>query len=241
MKCKYCNAEVAPNARFCAKCGGDLTKFDKCMNCGELLDNGSTVCSHCGMKQSHVRKQHASSRKWIWVVSAVILIAIIIGGYLFKGGFTSKVNMSEIGDYYYINGVKYPSYSHLKYIAMNELSHEDVQKVTAICGMTQTEIRDRYSEYRGDCGVFTLRTKDGDYVEYEFDFRPNSKEYMKMLKSEIKRKENAKEEQYSTLTTLEGYINDYWYVMLSYSFDKYNDIQFGVQFRHSTKKKFDRQ
>ena len=84
MKCKYCNAEVAPNARFCTTCGGDLSKFDKCVNCGELLDNDTVFCPHCGAEQPRKEpKETASSKKWLWGVVGLFLIGLVGGGYYY--------------------------------------------------------------------------------------------------------------------------------------------------------------
>lgn len=85
MKCKYCNAEVAPNARFCTSCGGDLSKFDKCVNCGEFIDKGESTCPHCGTEQPQlVQPQKSGSKTWLWIVVAILLLGILgSGGYLF--------------------------------------------------------------------------------------------------------------------------------------------------------------
>ena len=77
MKCKYCNAEVAPNARFCTTCGGDLSKFDKCVNCGEYIDKGISVCPHCRTEQPHEEKvevEKSSSKKWLLVLPLIVLL-----------------------------------------------------------------------------------------------------------------------------------------------------------------------
>ena len=85
MKCKYCNAEVQPNARFCTSCGGDLSKFDKCVNCGEFIDKGESTCPHCGTEQPQlVQPQKSGSKTWLWIVVAILLLGILgSGGYLF--------------------------------------------------------------------------------------------------------------------------------------------------------------
>lgn len=51
MKCKYCNAEIENDARFCPNCGKDLSRLTKCINCGEFLDDEGSYCPHCGTKQ----------------------------------------------------------------------------------------------------------------------------------------------------------------------------------------------
>lgn len=93
MKCKYCNAEVQPNVRFCTTCGGDLSKFDKCVNCGEFIDKGISICPNCGAEQHNKDvAERTGSKKWMWAIIAVILLAIIGGGAYFatNGGLGSK-------------------------------------------------------------------------------------------------------------------------------------------------------
>lgn len=51
MKCKYCNAEIGHDARFCPNCGKDLSSLAKCVNCGEFLDDEGSYCPQCGAKQ----------------------------------------------------------------------------------------------------------------------------------------------------------------------------------------------
>ena len=69
MKCKYCNAEVQPNARFCTSCGGDLSKFDKCVNCGEFIDKGESTCPHCRTEQPQpVLSEKGGSKKWLLII-----------------------------------------------------------------------------------------------------------------------------------------------------------------------------
>lgn len=82
MKCKYCNADVEQNARFCTTCGKDLSVFDKCVSCGELIDKGTSVCPYCGREQPEVVEQ-TSSKKWIWAIVGILLIALIGGGYYY--------------------------------------------------------------------------------------------------------------------------------------------------------------
>ena len=90
MKCKYCNAEVAQNARFCTTCGKDLSIFDKCVSCGELLEREEAVCPHCGTEQpSKNIPVSASSKKWLWIIVAVLLLGVI-GSYFFLNGNSMK-------------------------------------------------------------------------------------------------------------------------------------------------------
>ena len=81
MKCRYCNAEVAPNAKFCTTCGGDLSKFDKCVSCGEYIDKGITKCPHCGAEQPQiVQHQEGSPSKGLWIIGTILLLGILGGG-----------------------------------------------------------------------------------------------------------------------------------------------------------------
>ena len=82
MKCKFCYADVEQNARFCTTCGKDLSVFDKCVSCGELIDKGTSVCPYCGTEQPEVEEQ-TSSKKLIWAIVGVLLVAVIGGGYYF--------------------------------------------------------------------------------------------------------------------------------------------------------------
>lgn len=120
MKCKYCNAEVAPNARFCTTCGGDLSKLDKCVNCGEFIEKAESVCPHCGTEQPvRLAEAKTSSRKWLWVILSLILLAAIIGGgyYFYDMNSGNKMLVTEsdstiievdgeMGDIHSIEGVK---------------------------------------------------------------------------------------------------------------------------------------
>lgn len=226
MKCNHCNFEVAEGMKFCPKCGNPISNHD-------------------GMKQPNANRQDVSSKKRNWFISAAILVAIILGLFLLKGSLTSKVNLSEIGECYDINGVQYPSYSQLKYIAMNELSHDEVKEVMAICGINQIEASGGLSKYRGECGIASLLIMDGDYISYEFSISPKSKKYMEMLKSDLMLEEDFDKEKTSTadngtLLRYSGYINDYFLAEIVCVFDRYNDSQFSIRFRHSTKKKFTR-
>lgn len=91
MKCKYCNAEVQPNTRFCTSCGGDLSKFDKCVNCGEFIDKGESTCPHCGTEQPQpVLSEKGGSKKWLLIIVAVLLLGILGGG-----GYYLMSNKSE--------------------------------------------------------------------------------------------------------------------------------------------------
>lgn len=112
MKCKYCNAEIEQDAQFCTNCGKDLSKFKRCVSCGELLDRDTEFCPYCGTKQTSEEQnlpegmaeplqleEKKGSKKWMWAIIAVILLAIIGGGAYFatNGGLGSKA-MAEAVD-----------------------------------------------------------------------------------------------------------------------------------------------
>lgn len=81
MKCKYCNAEVAQNARFCTTCGKDLSIFDKCVNCGELIESNESVCPHCGAEQPPQKEvERNRAKKWLCFVLIVVVVLTLIGG-----------------------------------------------------------------------------------------------------------------------------------------------------------------
>lgn len=90
MKCKYCNAEIGNDARFCPNCGKDLSSLAKCVNCGEFLDDEGSYCPHCGAKQSDSEEnadnyveeyqQNHSTRNFL--IAFCVLFALI-GGILY--------------------------------------------------------------------------------------------------------------------------------------------------------------
>lgn len=94
MKCKYCNSDIEQDAQFCTNCGKDLSKFNKCIKCGELLDEKTDFCPYCGTEQPHevVDEENVSSKKWIWAIVGILIVALIGGGYYYlsqNGGKTS--------------------------------------------------------------------------------------------------------------------------------------------------------
>ena len=195
MKCNHCNSEVAEGMKFCPKCGNPISNYD-------------------GMKQQNTNHHDVSSKKRNWFISAAILVAIILGLFLLKGILTSKVNLSEIGECYEINGLKFPSYSQLKYIAVNELSHKEVKELMAICGINQRRANGSSSYYEGDCGDFSLqiidRSNSKDFIIYNYFFHTNNRKYLDMLKSEVMQENNNKIDD----RRIRGYIDDYWYVVV---------------------------
>ncbi|MBP5715436.1 MAG: TonB family protein [Prevotella sp.] len=81
MKCKYCNAEIAPKARFCTTCGADLSKLGRCVNCGELIDPGTSICPHCGAEQVRIiNVEKSGSKTRLWIIGVVLLVGLLVGG-----------------------------------------------------------------------------------------------------------------------------------------------------------------
>lgn len=84
MKCKYCNAEVTPNVRFCTSCGADLSKLGKCARCGEFIEKGEPVCPHCGAEQPQIIQRESGSKNGVWFLLSILLFCAIGGaGYYF--------------------------------------------------------------------------------------------------------------------------------------------------------------
>ena len=150
----------------------------------------------------------------IWV--CMLLIVAVFAVYLVISGQNEKKKNEELPllmtQSYVIGGVKYPSYSQLKYIALNELSQEEVKDFMVICGINQTEANLNSSDYKGDCGRFNLqilnRSNSKNFIRYTYFFHTNNREYLKMLKSEVMQEKNNKIND----SEIKGYIDDYWYV-----------------------------
>ncbi|MDO4803037.1 MAG: zinc ribbon domain-containing protein, partial [Prevotellaceae bacterium] len=65
MKCPYCEAENAKNARFCSKCGKPLRVV--CPSCGQEQPVGAKFCSKCGTAlnvENTPSEQDKKSRTW---------------------------------------------------------------------------------------------------------------------------------------------------------------------------------
>lgn len=90
MKCKYCNAEIENDARFCPNCGKDLSRLTKCINCGEFLDDEGSYCPHCGTKQpdseenadNYVEEYQQNHSTRNFLIAFCVLFALI-GGILY--------------------------------------------------------------------------------------------------------------------------------------------------------------
>ena len=55
MKCCYCDAELAPNAKFCRHCGKKVAIF--CSNCGSQLADDAIYCPDCGTKVEEIETE----------------------------------------------------------------------------------------------------------------------------------------------------------------------------------------
>lgn len=93
MKCKYCGTELPKETNFCPNCGKDLSKLRKCFKCGEIIDDDATFCPHCGVEQP-VYDEGDTSKKWIWAVAALFLIAAIAGGYYYQSNRHDDANIT---------------------------------------------------------------------------------------------------------------------------------------------------
>lgn len=52
MKCCNCDAELAPNAKFCRHCGKKIVSY--CSNCGLQLEDNAKFCTGCGTKVEEI-------------------------------------------------------------------------------------------------------------------------------------------------------------------------------------------
>lgn len=55
MKCCHCDAELAPNAKFCRHCGKEIVTF--CTECGQQLEKGAKFCTSCGTKVEEFKEE----------------------------------------------------------------------------------------------------------------------------------------------------------------------------------------
>ena len=59
MKCCYCDAELAPNAKFCRRCGKKVATF--CSECGTELEGDAKFCPRCGTKVEEIKEKDKKS------------------------------------------------------------------------------------------------------------------------------------------------------------------------------------
>lgn len=171
----------------------------------------------------------------IWI--CLLLIVAVLAVYNVVSDHNENKKNEELAllmtQSYDINGVKYPSYSQLKYIALNELSHEEVKEFMAVCGINQTEASGSSSYYKGECGRFNLhilnRSNSKSFIRYTYNFHTNNRKYLEMLKSEIMQEKNYEIDDIQTT----GYIDDYWHAGVSK--DMYEGV-FAIFFQRSQSK-----
>lgn len=150
----------------------------------------------------------------VWSFVGVVASIVVLNDYWIKN---KKKAIDEIVETSYdINGVNYPSYSQLKYIALNELSFEEVPTILARCGMSiESSPSGGSVNYYGNCGKLHLqildRSNSDEFIIYTY-YLPSNKEYYKMLKAEIMGENNIEEKEFSLTAT----IDDYWFVTLSH-------------------------
>lgn len=150
----------------------------------------------------------------VWSFVGVVASIVFLNDYWIKN---KKKAIDEIVETSYdINGVNYPSYSQLKYIALNELSFDEVPMILARCGMSKEPSPSGSSvNYYGSCGKLYLqildRSNNDEFVIYSYHL-PSNKEYSKMLRTEIMGESNIEEGEFFLTAT----INDYWFVTLSH-------------------------
>lgn len=153
----------------------------------------------------------------IWI--CLLLIVAVLAVYNVVSDHNENKKNEELAllmtQSYDINGVKYPSYSQLKYIALNELSHEEVKEFMAVCGINQTKANGSSSYYKGDCGRFSLqilnRSNSKSFIIYTYFFHTNNRKYLDMLQSEVMQEKKYEIDDIQTT----GYIDDYWYAGVS--------------------------
>lgn len=153
---------------------------------------------------------------WIvlWSVVTCFAIISILNDYWIK---KKEVEMHEIATkYYVINGLNYLSYSQLKYIAVNELSFVEIEKIVTVCGFTKKASSNGSEiDFHSNSGDFSLqildRSNSDDFIRYNYHLHTNNREYIRMLRSEIMSESDIEEREKSVT----GIINDYWFVCLN--------------------------
>ena len=108
--CKYCGAPLDDDSQFCSNCGKEVEPQGKtCPQCGAEIVDEAAFCSKCGMRletqtesptatpqvvipetssQEEIvyELEEEKERKWLYILSGVIIVALLaMGGYfLFK-------------------------------------------------------------------------------------------------------------------------------------------------------------
>ena len=71
MKCCHCDAELAPNAKFCRHCGKEIVTF--CTECGQPLEKDARFCTKCG---TEVQKIESEEKKTPDILPSIGEIAV---------------------------------------------------------------------------------------------------------------------------------------------------------------------
>lgn len=90
MKCNSCGYHNEDNAKYCKKCGKELSVMVKryCEACGKQLTDGAKYCKYCGgvaktkneqlSKQVHEKKTKTKNNVKIVAFSIIMIVALII-------------------------------------------------------------------------------------------------------------------------------------------------------------------
>ena len=154
------------------------------------------------------------NRKFYWIIPWLIVGCMTIFIFLeeYNTEKTKKNIEMLVKESYNIDGIIYPSYSMLKYIATNELSHEEVQSLLSKCGYNPKKATRSTQYFQGDFGRLSIqilgRSNSNDLIRYEFMFSDYNKSYYDMIKSEVMSENNVKNQG----TGLYAIIDDYWWV-----------------------------
>ena len=130
----------------------------------------------------------------------------------------SKVNKKNIGNCYVINGVKYLSYSQMKFIAQNELTKDEIDRFVSLCEIP-IKIEDNKSSYSTShygndiynfSIVFLNRSNSTEFIRYSFIITANN-DYIEKLQEEVEKEKYVEKGESSTT----GYIDDYWFANIN--------------------------
>ena len=169
MKCKYCQAEIEQDAQFCTNCGKDLSKFPRCIKCGEILDDGSEFCPYCGTKQlqigKDVEKTTKKEKKYWYIGFAFILLAIIGGLFLY---FQGKEGTHELAK----EAETYTESSNAKEATVKEINFEDIIVIAKelFTNKEQDEKNSNVLESYGIKFLYKCRKKYENEPEEDYEF-----------------------------------------------------------------------
>lgn len=90
-KCPNCGAQMSDDSLFCTECGKPIPQENVCPHCGAQVNENDAFCQHCGKSLSEPpvgeadyaaeTEESASKMIWFYVAGAVVLLAILGGGY----------------------------------------------------------------------------------------------------------------------------------------------------------------